>query len=103
MTAARAALIWAWVPAMVTVPVPSPVMVAPLPAVTVKMPLPGGRLRVVVRLGLSTSPTDRPLMVRPVSSGVLCGPGTVFTGTSFTGVTFTVTVAVSVTPPEVTV
>ena len=29
--------------------------------------------------------------------------GTVFTGASFTGVTLSVTVAVSVTPPEVTV
>ena len=37
-------------------------------------------------------------MVKPVYSGVLCGPGTVFTGRSFTGMTFAVTVAVSVAP-----
>jgi len=40
---------------------------------------------------------------RPVSSGVFCAAGTAFTGASFTGSTLTVTVAVSVTPPEVTV
>ncbi|RJG47394.1 hypothetical protein D3Y55_22780 [Mesorhizobium sp. DCY119] len=38
-----------------------------------------------------------------VSSAVVCAVGTVLTGASFTGLTVTVTVAVSVTPPEVTV
>jgi folate-binding protein YgfZ len=38
-----------------------------------------------------------------VSSAVVCAPGTVFTGASFTGVTPMFTVAVSVTPPAVTV
>ncbi|TNC13052.1 hypothetical protein FF100_15220 [Methylobacterium terricola] len=61
-----------------------------------------------VRVPLSTSATVRALppaveKTRAVSSAVTCAPGTVTTGASFTGVTVTVTVAVSVTPPALTV
>ena len=41
--------------------------------------------------------------VSAVSSATVLAPPTVFTGASLTAATFTVTVAVSVTPPELTV
>ncbi len=103
MSEARAALICAVVPAIVTVPLPSPVTVAPLPPVTVSVPLPAGRLRVVERLALSTSATASPVITRGVSSSVLWARGKVLTGRSLTGLTVTSTVVVSSTPPEVTV
>ncbi|GJD54047.1 hypothetical protein OPKNFCMD_6827 [Methylobacterium crusticola] len=61
-----------------------------------------------VRTPLSTSATASALppaveKTRAVSSAVTWAPGTATTGASFTGVTITITVAVSVTPPAVTV
>ena len=52
---------------------------------------------------LSTSPTLTPAIALNVSSAVDCAPGTVSVGASLTASIVTFTVAVSVTPPEVTV
>ena len=94
-------MIWAAVPARVTVPVALPVMVAPPPAVTLSVPL--VTLTVVVSAPPSTSATLTPAMASGLSSAVLWAPGTVLTGASLTAVTVTLTLAVSVTPPDVTV
>ena len=96
-------MIWAAVPARVTVAVPLLVMVAPPPAVTASVPL--VTLTVVVKAvaGPSTSATLTPAMASGVSSVALWAPGTVLTGGSLTAVTVTLTLAVSLTPPEVTV
>ena len=67
---------------MSTVAVPSPLIVAPLPGVTVSVPVPAGRLSVVLRLALSTSATDRPVIASAVSSGVFWAPGSVLAGAS---------------------
>ena len=76
-------------------------MAAPPPVVTVAVPL--VIVSVVVNGSPSTSATLTPEIGKAVSSAVVCEPGTVFTGASFTGVTPMFTVAVSVTPPDVTV
>ena len=96
----------AGVPTMVTVPVPSPVTVTPATAPSARMPLVAET--VVVTLPPSTSATVMALPVvlpntRPLSSAVVWVRGAVCVGALLTGVTVTVTVAVSVTPPEVTV
>ena len=81
--------------------VPLPDIVAPPPSATVAVP--PVTVSVVVRMSPSTSPTVTPAIARDTSSLVLCAPGKVWVGASFTGTTVTLTVAVSVTPPEVTV
>ena len=88
-------------PVSVTVPEPLPPIVAPPPVVTLSVPL--VTVSVVVSDPPSTSATDTPAIDSGVSSTTVCAPGTVFTGASFTALTVTVTVAVSVTPPDVTV
>ncbi len=88
-------------PEIVTVAVPLLVIVAPAAAVTDRAPW--VTLTVVVKVPPSTSLTLTPEIASVVSSAVVWAPGTVLTGASLTGVTLTVTVAVSVTPPEVTV
>ena len=79
-------------------------IVAPPARLTVNAPFP--TVSCVVAMFASTSLTlirFAPVNVIGVSSATVTAPPTVFTGASFTAVTFTVTVAVSVTPPEVTV
>ena len=102
---ASAAVIAAGVPETVTVPVPLPVNVTPAVAPSVSLPL--ATVSVVVTL-LSTSVTVialplAELKVMPVSSFVVCAPGTAFSGASLRAATLIVTTAVSVTPPDVTV
>jgi hypothetical protein len=99
---ASVALIWAMVPVSVTVPVPELAMVA-VPPLTESVPLVTASVTVTVPVPASTSLTLRPVMARAESSVVVCGPGTVLTGASLTGLTVTVTLAVSVVPPELTV
>ena len=98
-------VIAAGLPDTVIVPVPLPVTVTPAIDPSVRRPL--ATVKVVVTL-LSTSATviALPFAVLNttfVSSAAVWPPGTVFTGASFTATTVTVTVAVSVTPPDVTV
>ena len=94
---ANAVLICAAVPDNVIVPVPAPETVAP--PVTPRFSAPLVIVTVVVRLALSTSATDTPVIASVPSSAT--GPsaaGTVFTGASLTGVTVSVTVAVLLSP-----
>ena len=79
-------------------------IVAPPARLTVNVPLP--TVSCVVAMLPSTSFTlirFAPVNVSAVSSPTVLAPPTVFTGASLTAATFTVTVAVSVTPPLVTV
>ena len=93
------------VPLMVTEDAPLPVMVAPAKDSAVSVPLFADTI--VVKLMLSASAT---LMALPlatlkttgVSSLVACAPGTVLMGGEAT-LTVTFTLAVSSTPPELTV
>ena len=106
MSVARAAEIWSNVPASVSVAVPfapAPIVAPPArltestPWVTVS--------RVVARL-LSTSTMLSVLAAvnaSVASSARAAATGAVFTGASFTAIIVTVTIAVSVTPPELTV
>ncbi len=98
MIEASAALICAAVPLTVTVAVPLLVIVAPPPVTTESVPAADGIESVVVSDPPSTSATETPVMIRLVSSFVVCAPGTVFTGASFTGVIESVRVEVSVPP-----
>ena len=109
MSVARAAEIWPAVPASVSVAVPfapAPSVAPPAARLTVSAPLVTVS-RVVARLpSTSTTPTLNTLATvnaSVVSSASVALAGAVFTGASFTGVTVTVTVAVSIAPPEVTV
>ncbi len=97
--------------------VPENVMVAsvvPSPEVKVRPAMPESEnvplvtATVTVRVPVSTSATVMRLELaaektRAVSSVVVCAPGTVLVGASLTGEMVRLTVAVSVTPPEVTV
>ena len=100
---AMAVLICAAVPAIVTVPVPLFVIVAPPVVTTDSVPVPAGTDSVVVSVPPSTSATDAPEITTAVSSVVVCATGTLCVGASLTDDTVMLTVAVSVTPPEVTV
>ncbi len=92
---------------MVASAVPSPVVKVrpampesenvPLVTATVTVRVPVSTSATVIRLPFATENT------RAVSSVVVCAPGTVLAGASLTGDTVRLTVAVSVTPPEVTV
>ena len=90
------------VPAMVTEAVPLAVNVPPPAVGKVNRPVPLVTLTVVVRLALLESATLIPVIASAVSSGVTCVPGTVLTGVPAV-LTSTLTLAVSVTPPDVTV
>ena len=101
---ASAAVTAAGVPEMVTVPELLPVTVTPETVPSVSLPL--AIVNVVVTL-LSASATTMALpfaelKVMLLSSFAVCNPGTELTGASLTAATLTVTVAVSVTPPDVT-
>ena len=94
------------VPVICTLPVPLPLTVTPaaLPSVSV----PWVTASVVVSVPPSTSATVNalpfaPLKISGLSSAAACAPGVVLTGASFTALIVTLTVAVSVTPPEATV
>ena len=91
------------VPVSVRVAVPEPVTPTPPAAAAFKLPL--ATLRVTLRAPApaSMSATARPVRGSGVSSVPVKLAGRVFTGASLTGVTVTLTPAVSVTPPEVTV
>ena len=100
-----AVVIAAGVPETVTVPLPLPVTVIPAIEPSVSVPLTTVSV-VVTELSTSTTVMALPfaaLNMRLVSSALDCAPGTVLTGASLTAATLTVTVAVSVTPPDVTV
>ncbi len=92
---------------MVASAVPSPaVKVRPFSPDRVKAPLVTVSVTVSVPLSISATEIAFPAPAEKTivpSSAIVCGPGTVLTGASLTGVTLTVTVAVSVTPPDVTV
>ena len=97
----------AWLPENVIVvsAVPSPV-VKVSPASVPRLSVPLVTLSVTVRLPPSRSATESalpPVKASVVSSAVVTAAGATLVGGSLTGVTLTVTVAVSVTPPEVTV
>jgi len=100
-----AAVIALALPVMVTVPVPFPVTETPVMEPSVSEPF--ATVKVVVTV-LSTSAMVialplAALNTRLASSFVDWSPGTVLTGASLTAATVTVTVAVSCTPPDVTV
>ena len=102
---ASAAVTAAGVPETVTAPVPLPVTVTP--EIEPRLSLPLATVSVVVTL-LSASATAIALPLPALktmlaSSLVVWAPGTALTGASLTAATLIVTVAVSVTPPEVTV
>ncbi len=56
--------------------------------------MPFATVSVTVRLVLSTSLTERPVMAVSTSSCKVTGPGTVLTGASLTAITLTVATAV---------
>ncbi len=92
------------VPESTIVPVPEPVTVTLPPEVAAITPVGTASVTVIVPLPASTSEIDRPVSAIPVSS-LVAQPeaGRLLTGASLTAVTLTVTRAVSVTPPDVTV
>jgi hypothetical protein len=101
-----AALMAAAVPAICTEPVPLPVTVTPAVEPSVSVPLVTATVAVSEPLSMSATVRALPLAdenTSPVSSVVDWAPGAVLTGASFTALTVTLTLAVSVTPPEVTV
>ena len=102
----RAAVMAADEPVNVTVPDPLPAMVTPEAANAVR--LPDGTETVVVIDGLSTSSMTiwlplAPLKITVVSSVPFCAAGSAWAGMLLTEMMVTVTVVVSVTPPDVTV
>ena len=82
---------------------PEPATVTPPEAVALNVPLATPRLTLSGPVPASTSATARPVRASGVSSVPAKLAGRVLTGASLTGVTVTLTPAVSVTPPEVTV
>ena len=83
---------------MLTEPVPSPVMLAPLPDDTVSVPTPAGRLSVVVSAVVSTSATESPVIATLLSSVVVAVAGRVLTGASFVPLSVMVTSLLSLPP-----
>ena len=99
-------MIAAAVPLITIVPVPSPVTVTPDDEPRLRMPLVTDTVVVNASPSMSATVKAVPLATlntRVPSSAIVCAPGAVETGASFTALTVTLTVAVSVTPPEVTV
>ena len=102
----NAPLMAAAVPLMVTEAVPLLPIVAPANACAVTLPL--FTVTLLVRLALSASATLSALPVplpntSAVSSLTACPAGTMLTGAAFTAAIVTLTVALSVTPPALTV
>ena len=93
-------------PESVTVPVPLPETVTPAVPPSVNRPFVAETVIEIVSPSMSVTVIALPLAVENttvVSSLVVWPPGTAATTASLTGVTVTVTLAVSVTPPDVTV
>ena len=101
-----AALIAAALPVIVTVPVPLPDTATPATEPRLTRPLVTETVVVSVSPSMSATVTALPLVAlktSAVSSAVVWLGGVVCVAASLTGLTVTVTVAVSVTPPDVTV